>query len=93
MRPEYYADEYRRYATFVKNYSGSSTQKFACGANVDDYDWTEVLMSRAGRQMQGLSLHYLHAANKQMATEGFIHAVWRRSVALDARPDARAWMS
>jgi alpha-L-arabinofuranosidase len=51
MRPEYYADEYRRYATFVKNYSGSSTQKFACGANVDDYDWTEVLMSRAGRQM------------------------------------------
>jgi alpha-N-arabinofuranosidase len=29
--PEYYADEYRRYATFVKNYPGSSIQKFACG--------------------------------------------------------------
>jgi alpha-N-arabinofuranosidase len=58
MRPEYYADEFRRYATFVKNYPGSSIQKFACGPNVDDYNWTEVLMSRAGRQMQGLSLHF-----------------------------------
>jgi alpha-N-arabinofuranosidase len=58
MRPEYYANEYRRYATFVKNYSGNRVQKFACGASDANYDWTEVLMSQAGRQMNGLSLHY-----------------------------------
>jgi alpha-N-arabinofuranosidase len=32
--------------------------KIACGANSADYEWTEVLMRRAGGHMQGLSLHY-----------------------------------
>ncbi len=58
MRPEYYADQFRRYATFVKNYPGNSVQRIACGANSEDYRWTEVLISQAARQMQGLSLHY-----------------------------------
>jgi alpha-N-arabinofuranosidase len=58
MRPEFYADQFRRYNTFVKNYSGNSVYRIACGSNVDDYNWTETLMSMAGRQMNGLSLHY-----------------------------------
>lgn len=58
MRPEYYADLYRRYATFIKNFSGNRVQKMASGANEGDYKWTEVLMSQAGREMQGLSLHF-----------------------------------
>ncbi len=58
MRPEYYADEYRRYNCFVKNYSGNEVYRIACGANTDDYRWTEVMMERAGGHMHGLSLHY-----------------------------------
>ncbi|MBN2068038.1 MAG: alpha-N-arabinofuranosidase [Opitutales bacterium] len=58
MRPEYYADLYRRFSTFVKNYSGNSVYKIASGSNADDYNWTEVLMERARWQMNGLSLHY-----------------------------------
>ena len=58
MRPEYYADQYRRYSTFVKNYSGNRVQKYASGANAEDYRWTDVLMSQVGRRMQGLSVHY-----------------------------------
>lgn len=58
MRPEYYADEYRRYNTFVKNYPGNQVYRIACGANSDDFRWTEVLMREAGRNMDGLSLHY-----------------------------------
>jgi alpha-N-arabinofuranosidase len=58
MRPEYYADEYRRFATFVKNYSGNRVQRYASGSNGEDYNWTEVLMSQVGRRMQGLSMHY-----------------------------------
>lgn len=58
MRPEYYADEYRRYATYVRNYGGNKVYKIACGANAEDYNWTEVLMREAGRFMDGLSLHY-----------------------------------
>ena len=58
MTPEYYADQYRRYATYVRNFGGNQIFKIACGPNGDDYSWTEVLMRKAGRQMAGLALHY-----------------------------------
>jgi alpha-N-arabinofuranosidase len=58
MRPEYYADEYRRFSTFVKNQSGNRITRIASGASDENYAWTDVLLSRAGRQMQGYSLHY-----------------------------------
>jgi alpha-N-arabinofuranosidase len=58
MRPEYYSDEYRRYATYVRNYGDNKVHKIACGPNSDDYNWTEVLMREAGRFMDGITLHY-----------------------------------
>lgn len=58
MRPEYYADLYRRYSTYVRNYGDNTIYKVACGANTDDYNWTEVLMREAGRFMNAISLHY-----------------------------------
>ena len=62
MRPEYYADEYRRYQTYVRNLSGNKIFKIACGPNAQDYKWTDVLMERAGGFMDGLSLHYYTTA-------------------------------
>ncbi|MVX63821.1 alpha-N-arabinofuranosidase [Clostridium chromiireducens] len=58
MTPEYYANEYRRYQTYCRNYADNKLYKIACGANADDYDWTDVLMKNAGNFMDGLSLHY-----------------------------------
>lgn len=58
MRPEYYADVYRRYQTYVRNYGNNEIFRIACGPNEDNYHWTEVLMREAGRFMNGLSLHY-----------------------------------
>lgn len=58
MRPEYYADEYRRYQTYVRNYGDNRIHRIACGANSDDVHWTEVLMREAGRYMDALTLHY-----------------------------------
>ncbi|MBS4200479.1 alpha-N-arabinofuranosidase [Bacillus sp. FJAT-49732] len=58
MRPEYYADLYRRYQTYVRNYGDNRIYKIAGGANVADYNWTEVLMKNAHWMMDGLSLHY-----------------------------------
>ncbi len=60
MRPEYYADLYRRFNTFVKNYDRDHpVGRFACGANGRDFNWTEVMMERVGpRRMDGLSLHW-----------------------------------
>ncbi|WP_288804413.1 alpha-L-arabinofuranosidase C-terminal domain-containing protein [uncultured Novosphingobium sp.] len=58
MRPEFAADETRRYATFVKAPAGTKILKVASGANVDDYNWTETMMRVAGGNVDGLSLHY-----------------------------------
>jgi alpha-N-arabinofuranosidase len=58
MRPEYYADLYRQYQTYVRNLGGNRIYKIACGPNVDDYRWMETLMREAGRFMDGISLHY-----------------------------------
>jgi len=58
MRPEYYADEYRRYATYLRNYDGNKLYKIACGSSGLDYDWTEKVMAIAGRSMDALTLHW-----------------------------------
>jgi alpha-N-arabinofuranosidase len=59
MRPEYYADELRKYNTFIKNYDRANPiSRIAAGANSRDYTWTEVLMDRVGRRMNLLSVHY-----------------------------------
>jgi alpha-N-arabinofuranosidase len=58
MTPEFYADQFRRYATYVRNFGNNRIFKIACGPNGADYKWTEVLMREARRQMAGLALHY-----------------------------------
>ncbi|WP_305037289.1 alpha-N-arabinofuranosidase [Belliella alkalica] len=74
MTPEYYANEYRRYATYARNYGGNRLYKIAGGANNWDYNWTEVLMKNIPlNMMDGLSLHYYTIAgsweNKKSATD------------------------
>jgi alpha-N-arabinofuranosidase len=59
MTAEYYAGEYRRYATYARNYPGTPLRKIAGGANSRDYNWTEVCMKNIPlNQMWGLSLHH-----------------------------------
>ncbi len=58
MRPEYYADLYRRYSTYCRNYDGNHLYKIASGASDYDYNWTKTLMHNVGHRMNGLSLHY-----------------------------------
>ncbi|MDR2058114.1 MAG: alpha-N-arabinofuranosidase [Dysgonamonadaceae bacterium] len=58
MTPDYYSDQYRRYATYCRNYGDNYLFKIACGPNSGDYNWTETMMKNVGYGMQGLSLHY-----------------------------------
>ncbi len=55
MRAEYYADLYRRFATYCRNFSGAPLYKVACGFHDE---WNDVVMERAGRFMDGLSVHH-----------------------------------
>ncbi|MBA7634902.1 Intracellular exo-alpha-L-arabinofuranosidase 2 [subsurface metagenome] len=65
MRPEYYADQYRRFATYLRNFSENRLFKIACGARQSDYPWTEVLMREVGRRMNGLAPHYYCGSGKK----------------------------
>ena len=67
MTPSYYANEYRRYQTYVRNYDAKHPiKKVCCGANVDDYHWTKDVLETAFDHtpeqlhgfMDGISLHY-----------------------------------
>ncbi len=58
MRPEFYADQFRRYQTYLRNFGGNRLFKIACGPSGDDYDWTEKVMEIAGRYADGIALHY-----------------------------------
>ncbi|MDP3582444.1 MAG: alpha-N-arabinofuranosidase, partial [Ignavibacteria bacterium] len=59
MSAAFYADQYKRYATYTRNYGKNRLYKIAGGPNSDDYEWTETLMKNVGGWlMQGLSLHY-----------------------------------
>ncbi|MCL2479757.1 MAG: alpha-N-arabinofuranosidase [Treponema sp.] len=61
MTAEYYADQYKRYATYARNYK-EPIYKIGCGPNTDNYHWTEVMMDQVYRKnrnlIDGLSLHY-----------------------------------
>ncbi len=92
MRPEYYADEYRRYNTYLRNFGDNKLFRIACGADMsmkEDYNWTEVLMREAGKYMDGLSLHYyawLDMHEKGPAT-GFTEAQWHAGMKVALRMD------
>lgn len=66
MTPEYYANEYRRYQTYIRNYdSENPIFKICCGTDGEDREWTDKVCATCFDKkeqfhgyMDGLSLHY-----------------------------------
>ncbi|MEP6735013.1 MAG: alpha-N-arabinofuranosidase [Chryseolinea sp.] len=70
MTADFYADQYRRYATYARNYGDAKLMKIAGGANSFDYNWTETLMKKVPISMMwGISLHY-YTIPKTWASKG-----------------------
>jgi alpha-N-arabinofuranosidase len=76
MTPEFYADNYRRYACYTRNYGDAQLYKIACGPNGADYNWTRVLMEKAGRRMNGLALHYYTSPGGRASATDFSEGEW-----------------
>ena len=90
MRPEYYADLFRRYATFCPDFSGNRLTRVACGPGSFNQNWTRVVVDRAADRMQALSLHYYTvwpSWQKKTPATGFGEAEWfamlRRSTEIE----------
>ncbi len=66
MTPEYYANLYRRYQTYVRCYDPKKPiARICCGPNADDLNWADIVMKTCFNSeekfhgfMDGLSLHY-----------------------------------
>lgn len=93
MTPSYYANLYRRYQTYVRNYHPDQPIFKICGGpNVDDTYWTEEVLKTCYENapkglhgfMDGLSMHYyVHPEGweiKGSATE-FDDKVWYKTLA------------
>ena len=61
--PDYYANVYRRYQTYCRDFNGNKLYKIASGASDWDLNWTDVMMKNAGNYMDGISLHYYTVMN------------------------------
>ncbi|NBC36956.1 alpha-N-arabinofuranosidase [Novosphingobium sp. FSY-8] len=98
MTPEYFANEYRKFATFFhKNgstfhmHNDNSALRVASGPNNGDTAWMEAVLKAAGPQMDAISLHYYtvwhgdwEQRNTAMAT-GFPDAHWNEILFQAAR--------
>lgn len=84
MRPEFYADEFRRYQTYCRNYGKHQLYRIACGPNGGDYNWTEVLMKLAAPYMDALTLHNYTICgdewNDKRAATGFTSEEYYRTL-------------
>jgi alpha-N-arabinofuranosidase len=60
MTAEYYANEFRKYSTFMSSWSNTNRiYRVASGANSDDYGWTETLMKSIPKDLiEGIALHH-----------------------------------
>lgn len=92
MTPQHYANEYRRYQTYVRNYDGNAPiQRVCCGSNVDDYHWTEKVLETcydnvpkdAHGFMEHLSLHHYtvpHAWDAKGSATEYTEEEWYRTL-------------
>lgn len=59
MTAQFYADQYRRYATYCRNYGSNRLFKIAGGPSGGDLNWMETMMKNIpGSMMRGVSLHH-----------------------------------
>lgn len=83
MRPEYYADELKRYASFLPSYGSLHPYRIAVGPSDANYEWMEVVMRDAGRMIDGIDLHHYTLAGswaKKGSATQFSEAEWFRSM-------------
>lgn len=71
MRPEHYADLYRQYATYCRNFSGNELYKIVSGPNADDYGALDKIMSIVGdAHAKAVSLHYYTIPSGDFSNKG-----------------------
>jgi len=70
--PEDYAAEYRRFATYLRDFGGTDLFLIACGPDGNDLDWTRRFFTKLGNKFErihGYAAHYYCGTAGPSATE------------------------
>jgi alpha-N-arabinofuranosidase len=79
MTPDYYADQFKRYGTYLR---AGNLYRIASGGTDADYDWTETIMKKMvnfSQLIQGYSFHYYtvcHGWNNKTSATQFNENDW-----------------
>ena len=93
MKPDYYANIYRQYSTFMNPQVGKERIfRIASGASSDDYNWTETLMKNIPTTMvEGVAMHHYSVfswdAGKKGSATQFTESEYFRTVKQALRMD------
>ena len=68
MRAEHYADLYRNYSTYARNYGEHKLYLVAAGPRGANYHWMDVMMREAGSLMHGIGLHHYTRVGDKVIT-------------------------
>ena len=84
MNPEYYVNEYRKYATFMSSWNNDNKIfRVASGANSGDYHWTETIMKNIPSNLiEGVALHHYSVIdwNKKGSATSFTEAQYFKTM-------------
>ena len=90
MKPDYYANVYRQFATFMSNTNNTRLFKIASGASDADYHWTETLMQNIPSWMlAGVAMHHYsiidwnHKGSASDFTEQQYFAILKSAIWMD----------
>ncbi len=103
MRPEVYADQYRRFSTYISEFGGVRPFLIACGPNGNDTRWSRGFFDTLqGRHPDGFAMHYYEGGeasptqfnveqmSKQLAIfQRVEQAIVQQRALLDSYRDAR----
>lgn len=92
MSAQFYSDLYRRYATYVRDFSGNRVLKIASGPSGRDVPWMDTLIRNVFDQADAVSMHYYVLPtedwDRKGPATGFSEADWfsviRQSFAVEA---------
>ena len=73
MLPQQYADEYRKFSTYVRPFGDTTPFLIACGPNRNNLDWTRGFFEKMTRRLpNGFAMHYY--SNSRVAPTKFTPA-------------------
>ena len=91
MKPEYYANLYNHYATFLKTPPNARPKMVASGGHTDDTSWTDVLSRENAKFTDGISFHFYTLPtgdwDKKGAATGFTESEWFSTLQQTMRMD------